>query len=421
MAATEHKTYYRNLGTLITGSVIAQLISVALAPLFSRLYTPEDFGHLATFMSLLTGLSVIVCLRYDAAIVPAPAHHANQLFNISVRTALITSGITLLTISLFYCFSIERTFLLPWLWLLPLMMLLNGLGKAVIAWLNRHILFSLIAQNNILKSVVTNCIILIAGLIGYQKFGLIGGYFMGLIISLSLLLLKLHREQKLPFVKIFDRKLNSIAKSHSDFPKYNLPQAFIDMLLINSPVYFLTYSFNTAIVGWYGLTARILQAPFNLIGYAMEQVFIQKAAEWYHAKQNIQPLLVNVLKRSSAIAAIIVIPIIWAGPDIFAWAFGSQWRTSGFYAQLLTPYFFFDFILTPMTRIPSIITKQKQWYLWSLAGFAVLIITIILSVILKFSTVYFLTFFSIGQSAVYLSSLIWLFYQTGKLKNKYHS
>jgi O-antigen/teichoic acid export membrane protein len=421
MAASEHKVYYRNLGTLITGSAIAQLLSVALAPLFSRLYAPEDFGYLATFMSLLTGLSVVVCLRFDAAIVPAPSHHASHLFNISIKTAFITGSITLLAVALFQFFSNANSHLVQWLWLLPLMMLLNGFNQTVTAWLNRQKLYSLIAQNNILKSIATNGVILLAGIVGFKKFGLIGGYFTGLIIALALLVINLYGKRKLPSIHIFNPELRNIAPHYADFPKYNLPQAFTDMLLINSPVYFLTYGFNAAIVGWYGLTARILQAPFNLIGYAMEQVFIQKASEWHHAAQNIQPLMINVIKRSSAIAALIILPILLIGPDLFAWVFGEQWRSSGLYAQLLTPYFFFDFIRTPLARVPSIIAKQKQWYFWSLSGLAVVMITIVASILFKLSTEYFLIIFSISQSLIFLASLIWLFIQTGKAASQTHS
>ncbi len=58
----------RNILTLMTGSTIAQAIPIAISPILTRLYTPEDFGVLALFTSLVTIFSVISTGRYEFAI-----------------------------------------------------------------------------------------------------------------------------------------------------------------------------------------------------------------------------------------------------------------------------------------------------------------------------------------------------------------
>lgn len=59
------------MGVLVGGTTGAQLLAVLAAPLLTRLYTPEDFGLLAVYASLLGLIAVIASLRYELAI-PLP-------------------------------------------------------------------------------------------------------------------------------------------------------------------------------------------------------------------------------------------------------------------------------------------------------------------------------------------------------------
>jgi len=53
--------FARNVLTLISGSVLAQIIAVAAAPILTRLYSPEEFGILALYTSIVTMLEVRTC------------------------------------------------------------------------------------------------------------------------------------------------------------------------------------------------------------------------------------------------------------------------------------------------------------------------------------------------------------------------
>ena len=49
----------KNVLTLITGTSVAQAIPIALSPVLTRLYTPEDFGILYLFVSISAVFSSI--------------------------------------------------------------------------------------------------------------------------------------------------------------------------------------------------------------------------------------------------------------------------------------------------------------------------------------------------------------------------
>ena len=65
------KSFLRGVSVLVGGTAGAQIMSLLAAPLLTRLYTPEDFGLIAVYGSLLAIISVITCLRYELAI-PLP-------------------------------------------------------------------------------------------------------------------------------------------------------------------------------------------------------------------------------------------------------------------------------------------------------------------------------------------------------------
>ena len=53
---------------LVGGTAGSQVIAMAAAVILTRLYGPESFGVLATFVSILALLNVVSSLRYELAI-----------------------------------------------------------------------------------------------------------------------------------------------------------------------------------------------------------------------------------------------------------------------------------------------------------------------------------------------------------------
>jgi O-antigen/teichoic acid export membrane protein len=60
--------FAKNVLTLMTGTTIAQAIPIAISPILTRIYTPEDFGVFALYMSLASIISVVATGRYELAI-----------------------------------------------------------------------------------------------------------------------------------------------------------------------------------------------------------------------------------------------------------------------------------------------------------------------------------------------------------------
>ncbi len=55
--------FSRNVLTLMTVTTIAQAIPIAISPILTRIYTPEDFGVFALFLAILGVFSVVASAR----------------------------------------------------------------------------------------------------------------------------------------------------------------------------------------------------------------------------------------------------------------------------------------------------------------------------------------------------------------------
>ena len=61
--------FSRNVLTLVTGITIAQAIPIAISPILTRIYTAEDFGVFALYMSVASLLAVVATSSYEHAII----------------------------------------------------------------------------------------------------------------------------------------------------------------------------------------------------------------------------------------------------------------------------------------------------------------------------------------------------------------
>src|SRR3989338_313751 len=72
--------------TLSAGALAAQVITLLLMPVLTRIYMPDDFGMLSIFVSVYAFLLVLSCGRYELAIVlPRADRDAGDVLNLSVR------------------------------------------------------------------------------------------------------------------------------------------------------------------------------------------------------------------------------------------------------------------------------------------------------------------------------------------------
>src|SRR5262249_39342788 len=77
---------------LVSGTVVAQIVSLLAAPVLTRLFTPAAFGVVTIFVSISAVFGTVVCLRYDRSIIVPESD--SEGFGLVVGSLLCTFLIT---------------------------------------------------------------------------------------------------------------------------------------------------------------------------------------------------------------------------------------------------------------------------------------------------------------------------------------
>jgi len=358
--------YFRNIFLLITGTALAQFIPILFSPIISRLYSPSDFGVLALFTSFVTLFTQLGTGMYESAIL-LPKENKDAM-SIVVICFLITICLSILTLILFHFLHEYITSwtgirqLGLWLYLVPVLVFLSSTYNTLNNWNNRLKNFSFLAKNKIIQATSTVLTKIIMGLYDTKAGGLILSTILGQSLAVFLLGSKRSNFNSEDFRQIKIASLKKNARDYSDFPKFVLPQGFIDGLRESAISILIIKFYGEIILGLFAFTISILNKPLQVIGNSISQVFYQKAAELYNTdKRMISSITQKTIRPLIYMSLAIFIILVLTGPKLFSFTFGNDWKDAGMYAIYMSPWILLKLITSPITAIPAIYSKQKKF------------------------------------------------------------
>ncbi|HBT47661.1 MAG TPA: polysaccharide biosynthesis protein [Peptococcaceae bacterium] len=351
-------SFARNVAVLAGGTAVGQAIVVLASPILTRLYTPEDFGVLAVYSSLLGILSTVAALRYELAI-PLPEKDEDAAALV-VLSLIIVLGMSLL-VGLGVWLGGEQVArwvnaetLRPHLWLLPVGMGFVGTYQVLNYWTTRRKLFDVVSLTKLTQSGTQVAVQLVSGALGVTPLGLIIGHIAGQSAGIGVLF----RRSGVSLRLFPANKLVALARQHWKFPVFNSWGALINIVGIQAAPLLLTTYFGTAISGLFMLTMRVLTLPASLIGNAVAQVFYPTIAAQTQKPEAVRTLLARASTALLPVAfAIFALVGLW-GRELFALIFGAEWLEAGLYASYLSPWLFLNFISSPLSTF--VLAKGRQ-------------------------------------------------------------
>ena len=407
--------FFGDVLTLVTGTTVSLIITILASPIITRLYGPAAFGLVALFTSITGILGVIVCLRYELAIVlPKSDEEAANIFGLCMLLVVVVSVITiplLIILEQPLVQFLKAPQLGQFFWLIPPTLLISGTFLALNYWNTRTKQFKRLSIARISSSFSTTGTQLGMGFLGYTSGGvLIYANILGQLVSTSVLGIQIMRDH-LSFFKqnISWKGMTETFRRYSNFPKYDVWSALINQISWQVPVLLLSSFFSTTIVGYYSLGMMMVTLPMSLIGGAIAQVFFQRAAIAQHEGS----LAIIFEDAYSFLLKISLFPLLlltFIGQDLFILIFGPSWGEAGFYIQILSVWAVFFFISSPISAILSIAGKQKTGLVLSSINLITRFSSIYIGGILGSATLSIL-FFSLSGIVMYGSTGI-LFMQS---------
>lgn len=362
----------KNILILLVGSGIAQLIPLLAEPILTRLYTKEEFGVLALYVSVASLFSIIVTARYEMAIMlPKTDRKAINIFGISLFNTLIITALSLVVVLLLsnWIASIfDSKQLRFFLYFVPISVLITGIYQSLNYWSNRQLRYKSISASRIMQSGTNSALSIVSGFLKQGVFGLVFSYIAGQLLSVFPLLHAFRKKDTRSLKLINKKEAKSLAKEYVDFPKLNSFHAFMDVLQINGINFLIAYFFSQGDLGLFSRTYRILLVPISFIGSAFAQVFYQQASKAHANGNSLKTIITKTIRPVFFISAFICAVLLLFGPDIFAFVLGEEWGRAGVFAQYLAPWVFVRFIISPISQLPLILGKQKENFIFAIVG-----------------------------------------------------
>jgi O-antigen/teichoic acid export membrane protein len=390
----------------MTGTSIAQAIPIAISPILTRIYSPDDFGIFALYMSIVSIIAIFATGKYELAIMMPKRDY--DAIHIVVLSIFITIMVSMLSLLIVIIFNENITDLLGnksisnWLYLLPVSISLTGIYQSINYWSNRKKEYKRLAISRVVQSGTSNIANLGFGMGGFTTSGLIIGGALGQIMATGILgrLVYINTLEKLKNIRT-DIMLK-MARKYITFPKYVMASEFVTVLLFQLPILFLSMFFNIAMVGFYNLVQRILGMPMTLLSRSVSDVFKEKASSDYNQNGQCKDIYLKTLRILIAIGIIPFSILFFYAPAIFSFIFGEKWVTAGEFAQILSIMFFLKFVSSPLSYMFYIVEQQKKDLMYHVY---LLVSSVLIFYIVKdINTV--LILYSINYSFIYILYII---------------
>lgn len=370
---SDKKSFGRDVTKLVTGTVIAQAIGICLTPIITRIFSPDIYGVASVFLSLVSIITVIACLRYEMAIMlPKDDKDAGAVFLLCL---IILIGISILCIPILFLFGefiagvLGNAAIKDYLFLIPVAVFIDGLYLALRYWNTRKKRFGTQATTQALQSISGSGLKLGLGVSGFvSPLSLIVSGILGDLIGTIILARQAIRSDlKLIVQSASWKNIRKQAKIYKKFPLIDSGNQWVNTLSWQMPVLMLTGLFSSTAAGLYSLVFQMLQLPMSLIGGSIGQVFYQRAALAKH--NNTLPEVVE--STCSVLILISICPfllLLVAGEDLFSIVFGNAWSEAGFIVQILALWTLVWFVSSPLSHIVGVLGIQGFGLKMSLAN-----------------------------------------------------
>ncbi len=364
-------SYRAHILTVVTGTTIAQGLSILASPIISRLYTPYEFGVFADFTSIATIIAIIAAGRYELAIM-LPEKDSDSI-HLLVGCILIAGGLCAIS-GIFVWLgndwlssALSGHAVLNWMYLLPFTVLLNGSFQSLSYWQNREKHFGSLSVSRVLQSGMTVLTSLTFGIFKFGAIGLIAASLFGRSVATVFLGRKTWAAQKSNFSQIQRPKLIENLKAYKAFPLLSGPADFINILSNQLPVILLTGWFGSSVAGNYSLTLNVLAVPIALISVSVFDVFKERAASDYRKFGNCRAIYAKTFKFLFLGSLVPFGLLFFFAPELFSFVFGENWRSAGEYTQILSMMYFLRFAASPLSYVLYIANKQFYDLLWQIS------------------------------------------------------
>lgn len=358
---------FRSAGMMGLSGAASQAIPLLTLPLLTRLFTPEDMGTYAVWLSAVTIASLVASGRYElAAVLPDEDAEAAGVVMLSLRVlafvvAIAAVAATTTVLALSDAWSIR----LLWGLLAPTATLAMGVFQSLSYWDTRTGRFDAIARARFAQTAVTAGAGIAAGLTVPSAWTLGLSWTLGSAVAALMLaptmfeVVRTHRTAAAD-----DHSWQALATAYRRYPLANAPHALLDGLRDAGVLFGIRSLFGAATTGYFSVANRLTRAPASLAGQAVSQVYYRRAVLLDQAGKD---LARDIRTGATIVFGVALVPTValalsanWLVPVLL----GEGWRAAGVYVGLLAPAMLSMLVVSPFTFVPHVRGRVREalWF-----------------------------------------------------------
>ncbi len=365
-------SFVRNSLTLIFGTALAQLIPIFLQPFLRRSFSPEQFGLISVYITIVGMFAAVANFKYESAVViPKEKKEADHLIVIGLTLSLIVSVILIVLMYLMQdswssILNIDKNYI--WVfYFIPFSVFLVSGFKCLNMYLIRNNAFKKSSQNKVLRRSTEGATQVTLGLRS-NPYGLFSGMIIGDVVNF---LASLFQSFKLGFSlnNIDFKGLLKTAKKHWKFPVYHAIPSLLNTISLTLPVLIINEFYGDYQTGQYDLSRLILSLPMALISISLSQVYLQNMAGKIQKSESIMKLFNNTALTLFLISLPIIFVVYFFSEPLFELFFGPQWQDAAKMTSLLIFSQALKFIVSPLSASLVALSEVKFSAIWQTCYF----------------------------------------------------
>lgn len=359
-------SFVQNIAVLSLGSVVAKAVGILATPILSRMFSPAEFGLLATYVAVGAISATILTLRYETRVlIPKSEEEAKSIVTLVVFLAL-SMGVGLLALSIItpsYIFQLLGLAELgSWLTVAIAAGIATAIISAITAWFSRCSKYVTMARLQIVTVLAANVCSLTSGFLSIKN-GLLYSQAVSLLLGLIAFIFFGYRSLNL---SVSPQDLLRVASTYRRAPCFLFPTALIDVFTMQLPCILISAWFSNRAAGQYQMAIMLLGLPLNLVGNAISIVFFQRfSAIWPDAKAAKSQLLMTW--KTLALFGAPLVLVLFLGEYLFTIALGQSWSEAGRMAAVLAPMFFASLIHLPTSSTLAVMGLENRAFYFGLS------------------------------------------------------
>lgn len=347
----------KNAAKISSGTLIGQLISIAILPVITRIYGAEIMGIWTVIVSISGLMNTVTDLGLSQAMMIENPEEEIRTYNAIMTIVFLMSFAPLVIVAL-YC-----KVLAGYNWQLTIVVVLFSLIYALTlqinqvsyTWLNKKKNYSVLMKNPILNHGSMAVFAIALGLLGFKTYG----YYIGVTIGqlITLVHMSRHLPRELRFSSIADMK--AVIRKHQVFVKYQMPTNVTIQAREQFPNLLIGVFFGNTVLGYFSISQKLLNIPVTFIGQSLGKVFYQRLAELRQKGEQVASFIYRNFMRAMKLCFLPMILLAAFGDAAIVMFFGSEYDVGGVIVRIVVFRTFFTFISTCMQGMDIVLERQK--------------------------------------------------------------